>query len=373
MEKMATFDDWTDLFYKWQKDIGFDSSLVKGYPFEAFYEEPQTSEVEFGEFAGRKKWENVLQIPTQDMRDALLHLIVYQGDTEFASSEQQRDLIQTAPSPYDLKCLLRVMREEMRHGWQMSHLLVSHFGDSGKLEARKLLERRAYQGNRLLGAFNQTMNHWLDFFTYTAFIDRDGKYQLTMLHHSAFSPLARSMGPMLKEESFHLFTGQSGLIRTVKAGKIPTQIIQKYFNKWISTGHDLFGKDRSASVLRFYRWGLKGRFNEETASAPPKDPERLNDEARVLYHKEIQEIVDGLNQFIPEGQPKLYVPDTKFNRQIGEYAGQPFSVEGKLLSPDEYRRHLENVLPGPGDQDTLSTIFRETNWITEVRDGQGQA
>ncbi len=128
MEKISTFDDWTDLFHKWQKDIGFDSSSIKDYQFDAIYEDPPSSEVEFGEFAGRKKWDRILQVPTQDMRDALEHLIVYQGDTEFASSEQQRNLVNTAPSPYDLKCLLRVMREEMRHGWQMSHVLVNHFG-----------------------------------------------------------------------------------------------------------------------------------------------------------------------------------------------------------------------------------------------------
>ena len=112
-----------------------------------------------------------------------MHLIVYQGDTEFASTEQQRDLLQSAPSEYDRQCLLRVMREEQRHGWQMCHVLVKNFGDSGKLEARKLLERRAYQGTRLLGAFNQPMEHFLEFFVYTCFIDRDGKYQLTMLQH----------------------------------------------------------------------------------------------------------------------------------------------------------------------------------------------
>ena len=106
--------------------------------------------------------------------------------------------------------LLRVMREEQRHGWQMCHVLITNFGDSGKLEARKLLERRAYKNTRLLGAFNKNVDDFIDFVTYTCFIDRDGKYQLTMLHPSSFAPLSRSMGPMLKEEAFHLFTGQSG-------------------------------------------------------------------------------------------------------------------------------------------------------------------
>ncbi|HME60465.1 MAG TPA: hypothetical protein VKH62_04395, partial [Candidatus Binatia bacterium] len=100
-ERIANFDDWKDLFYKWQSDIGFDASLVKDYKFEAIYDAGTGAEIEFGDFKGRKKFEKLLDIPTQDMRDALLHLIFYQGDTEFGSSEQQRKLIDSAPTDYD--------------------------------------------------------------------------------------------------------------------------------------------------------------------------------------------------------------------------------------------------------------------------------
>jgi len=362
-QKISTFDDWTDYFHKWQKDIGFDASQVKDYKFDAFYAEPPHSEIEFGEFKGRKKWEKILEVPTQDMRDSLQHLVVYQGDTEFASTEQQRNLVNSAPTNYDLQCLLRVMREEQRHGWQMCHVLVNHFGDSGKLEARKLLERRAYQGTRLLGAFNQPIDHFLEFFVYTCFIDRDGKYQLTMLHHSGFAPLARSMGPMLKEEAFHLFTGQSGLSRVLKAGKISVDIIQKYLNKWLSTGQDLLGKDHSSSALRFYRWGFKGRFDEETAEEPPKDLERLNEDARHQYYNECGEIINSLNRLIPSGQPKLYVPHAKFNRQIGEFAGKRYSVDGEPLSENVYQEHLKTVLPQAEDLQRIKIITKHNDWV----------
>jgi benzoyl-CoA 2,3-dioxygenase component B len=363
MEKIASFDDWIDYFHKWQKDIGFDPSLIKDYNFDAIYDEGTGPEIEFGEFKGRKKFEKLLDIPTQDMRDSLLHLIFYQGDTEFGSSEQQRKLLDTAPCEYDRQCLLRIMREEMRHGWQMCHILVNYFGESGKLEAKKLLERRAYDGTRLLGAFNKQVNDWIDFFTYTCFIDRDGKYQLTMLHHSSFAPLSRSMGPMLKEESFHLFTGQSGLSRIIKAGKVPTEILQKYLNKWLSTGYDLFGKDYSTSAARFYRWGFKGRFDEETASTTPMDVDRLNEEARILYYREDCQIIESLNQSIPTGQLRLRAPDPKFNRQIGEYAGKTYSVDGQLLTETEYKEHLTKVLPGPEDFKVLEPLFKTGNWI----------
>src|ERR1043165_6957552 len=104
-EKIATFDDCKDLFYKWEKDIGFDPAWVGDYKFDAIYDGGTSPEIEFGEFKGRKKFEKVLDVPTQDMRDSLLHLIFYQGDTEFASSEQQRKLIDQAPSDYERQCL----------------------------------------------------------------------------------------------------------------------------------------------------------------------------------------------------------------------------------------------------------------------------
>ena len=80
-QKIVTFVDWKDLFYKWQNDIGFDPALIKDYKFDAIYDQGIHPEIEFGEFKGRKKFEKVLDIPTQDMRDSLLHLIFYQGDT----------------------------------------------------------------------------------------------------------------------------------------------------------------------------------------------------------------------------------------------------------------------------------------------------
>src|SRR5439155_574001 len=207
---------------------------------------------------------------------AMLDLEIAQQQELFATSEaRQRTLLQHAPSDYDLLSLMRVMTEEMRHGWQMSYLLCAHFGDEGKREAAKLLERRADEGERLLGSFNELVDNWLDFFTYTQFIDRDGKFQLTMLSTSAFDPLSRSMIPMLKEESYHLGTGNNGLLRIVKAGRMPPEIIQRFFHKWIPTAFDLFGTDNSSSAHWAYVWGLKGRYDERDNQTEPEKADSL--------------------------------------------------------------------------------------------------
>ena len=366
MVKISTFDDWIDYFRQWQQDIGYDPALLNNYQFETKLGELHSSEIEFGDFKGQAKWQRLTQIPNQSIRDALMNLIVYQGDTEFASVEQQKNLLDTAPTEYDRQALTRVNSEEMRHGWQMCYLLVNYFGDSGKLEARKLLERRAFRGDRLLGSFNAPVNNWLDFFTYTEFVDRDGKYQLTMLSHSAFAPLAESVTAMLKEEFFHMFTGHTGLTRILRAGKIPIPIVQKYFNKWLSTAYDLFGTDHSSSAHWTYTWGLKGRFDEHEATLPA-EKDRLNDLARSHYMTESGKLIDQLNQLIPADQPKLYAPDLKFNRSIGEYVGKTYSVTGEALTPEEYQKHLSDALPTTEDERILAEIIEGKDWVTQLQ------
>jgi len=365
MARVVNFDDWVDYFRLWQKDLGIDISLLGDYTFGVKLGELPSKEIQFGSYKGDRRWETVMDIPDQRIRDSLLHLIVYQGDTEFASSEQQRKLVLNPPSNYDLQCAVRVMREEMRHGWQMSYLLVQHFGRSGKLEAQKLLERRAYEGTRLLGAFNQDVHDWLDFYCYTALVDRDGKYQLTMLNQSSFQPLASSMGPMLQEEAFHLLSGFTGLSRILKAGQVPTPIIQKHIDKWYSAALDLFGVDHSNSAHWFYVWGLKGRFDESTAGTL-EDPNELNEIARQQYHREVEEMIQAWNRLVADGQPPLTLPDHRFNRAVGDYANLPFGRSGEMLSPEQHKLQVAEYLPSAKDKEALSDIFKQPDWILPV-------
>ena len=359
----TTFDDWVSQFGDWQKKVGFDTSWLGDYRFEAKYDfENVNPVIEFGDYKGKPKWERPLQIPHQNIRDALLHLITVQGDTEFASVEQQRHLLDTAPTEYDRKSALRIMAEEQRHGWQMCHLLMTHFGKEGAREAQKLLQRNANEGNRILGSFNEPTKNWLDFFVFTQFVDRDGKYQLKMLSHSAFKPLAASMGPMLKEESFHLGTGSNGLRRIVKAGVVPIPVLQRAFNRWIPTAFDLFGKDGSTSSEWAYVWGIKGRYDEDTNQTPVEDKRLLNAYNRDLYRQEIVREVEIINKSV-EGPQKLMVPDVRFHRAIGEFEGKEYTVEGQpWKGKGSYADYLATVLPTKEDDAVLAECFKG-DWI----------
>ncbi len=364
-----TWDDWISNFATWQDNVGFKREWMGDFDLSIQFDWERAGDViEFGDYEGRAKWERSLQVPHQSMRDALVSMITVQGDTEFASVEQQRHLLATAPTDYDRYAAARIMAEEQRHGWQMAYLLMTYFGQQGRREAQKLLERNAQDGDRLLGAFNRPMPHWLDFFCYTMFVDRDGKFQLGMLSTSAFKPLAASMGPMLKEESFHLGTGSNGLRRIIKAGVIPGDMLQRYINKWVSTAHDLFGVDASSSAHWSYVWGIKGRWDErkKLENGDEVIKETLNEEARGHYHDEIALEVEKLNGYLPEGATKLYVPHENFYREIGAFKRQKFTVEGIKFegSDEEWTTYIHEYLPTAQDEEDLKELFK-LEWVAE--------
>ena len=367
-ELPKTLDDWISNFNDWQQRVGFNPDWLGDFELSVLFDWDRAGEtIEYGDYSGRSKWERSLQVPHQNIRDSLISMITVQGDTEFASVEQQRHLLATAPTDYDRYAAARIMAEEQRHGWQMAYLLMTYFGQQGAREAQKLLERNAQDGNRLLGAFNRPMPHWLDFFCYTMFVDRDGKYQLGMLSTSAFKPLAASMGPMLKEESFHLGTGSNGLRRIIKAGVVPLDMLQRYFNKWVSTAHDLFGTDSSSSAHWAYVWGIKGRWDErkKAGEGVEVDKEVLNEESRGHYHDEIVAEVEKLNKYLPEdANAKLYVAHENFNREIGDCAGKRYMVSGEPFTgnDEEWSNYISEILPTKEDEEKLKEIFQE-EWI----------
>jgi benzoyl-CoA 2,3-dioxygenase component B len=169
------------------------------------------------------------------------------------------------------------------------------------------------------------------------------------------------MGPMLREESYHMGTGITGLRRIAKAGVIPVEIQQKYYNKWISGSLDLFGTDHSGSAQWAYAWGIKGRVDEDKAGVQV-DKEHLNERARQQFFDEVTSTVARVNEVNPS-ETKFYVPDMRFNRAIGAYAGQRYGVDGRKLTEEEWTAYAATVLPSDADETKLKEYFKNSNWI----------
>jgi benzoyl-CoA 2,3-dioxygenase component B len=367
----------------------------------------------FGDSMGQPVWQNV----PGEHRNTLRRLIVTQGDTEPASVEQQRLLGHTCPSLYDLRNLFQVNVEEGRHLWAMVYLLHSYFGRDGREEAEELLQRRS--GNpdkpRILGAFNAPVDNWLDFFMFTMFTDRDGKYQLLALAESGLDPLARTTRFMLTEEAHHMFVGETGVERVVQRtaelmradpngdvraqGGVPLDVIQRYLNLWFALSLDLFGGEVSSNAASYFAAGLKGRANEDKfedhlalsqhyrmpvvkdgAVVEEDVPLRnaMNEVLRDAYVADCQRGVDRWNKRLAEAglSERLRLPSKRFHRHIGIYAEMPFDADGNLLAQAAYEARQGESLPTDADrayihnlQGAVQEPGKIANWIAKPARG----
>ncbi|HXV63434.1 MAG TPA: benzoyl-CoA 2,3-epoxidase subunit BoxB [Vicinamibacteria bacterium] len=357
----------------------------------------------FGDNEGQPAWQEV----PGEFRTQLRRLIVTQGDTEPASVEQQRHLGRTAPSIYDLRNLFQVNVEEGRHLWAMVYLLHSYFGRDGREEAEELLERRSGDADkpRILGAFNEPCDDWLNFYMFTMFTDRDGKYQLLALAESGLDPLSRTTKFMLTEEAFHMSVGETGVARVVertaelmrehkdddvrKHGGIDLPTIQKYLNFWLSASTDLFGGEISTNAAQYFAAGLKGRNREESYSdhkalegvyhmVVPKGGKLVNEEIplrnamneilRDDYIADCQRGVDRWNKILEEAglSDRLSLPSRRFNRQIGIYSGMRFDPSGKLVTEETWNRERDEWLPTKEDQEFVRGLMHPVEGARQV-------
>lgn len=373
----------------------FDYVKMPDYRWGIFLEPKQEGRTHgFGDFYGQPVWDEV----PGEFRNLLRRLIVTQGDTEPASVEQQRRLGATAPSLYDLRNLFQVNVEEGRHLWAMVYLLHTYFGRDGREEAEELLARRSGDQDkpRILGAFNEPTSHWLSFFMFTMFTDRDGKYQLSALGESGFDPLARTCRFMLTEEAHHMFVGETGVQRVVKRacelmkqpggdvraqGGIDLPTVQKYLNLWYTLSLDLFGGEVSSNAADAFAAGIKGRHKEdkyaehklidsffsmdvwENGQVVHKDVamrNALNEVLRTEYIKDCGRGVERWNKTIREEgiSFELKLPSPKFHRQIGMWAGLCFDPDGNRLSEAEWNRRKSEWLPSQSDEDFVKSLMQ---------------
>jgi benzoyl-CoA 2,3-epoxidase subunit B len=392
----------------------FDYVKMPDYRWGIFLADPNPDRrIGFGDSMGEAVW----PVVPGEHRNTLRRLIVTQGDTEPASVEQQRLLGHTAPSLYDLRNLFQVNVEEGRHLWAMVYLLHSQFGRDGREEAEELLQRRSGNADkpRILGAFNAPVDNWLDFFMFTMFTDRDGKYQLLALAESGFDPLARTTRFMLTEEAHHMFVGESGVERIVQRtaelmrqdpngdaraqGGIPLDMIQRYLNQWFALSLDLFGGEVSSNAASYFAAGLKGRANEEKyedhlalsgsyrmptlkggAIVEEDVPLRnaMNEVLRDQYVEDCQRGVDRWNKHLAEAglTERLRLPSKRFYRHIGLYADLPFAPDGGLLSRQEWEARRGEWLPGDDDKTYVASLQKAVhqpgqiaNWIAKPARG----
>ena len=208
-------------------------------------------------------------------------------------------------------------------------------------------------------------------------------------------------------ESVRMFVGDTGLGRVVRRtaqlmkegdvrelGGIPLDIIQKYINFWFSYSLDLFGGEFSSNSADFFAAGLKGRYKEqeqytdhsasnqnftmmvvEDGQLKPREvPLRnaLNEVLRTEYVKDCEKGLARWNKVLrdEERPERLHLPNPRFHRHVGEYAGHYFDIEGNLISKDEFEKSKAGWLPTLEDREYVRSLMHPVtepgkiaNWI----------
>src|SRR5204862_1241159 len=242
--------------------------------------------VQIGDFKGEQKRVKPDEL-TEEQAKHLLAIIKAQASTEFGSIQQHAGTLERATDDQDRTWVLRVMAEELRHGYQMLHLLLSEDWShvSGGVTGEQMVEEilSMQTGGHVLDAFNLDYDSFMDNIAFAAIIDRVGKYQLTMQKVCAYKPMADSMPPMLREEAFHLAAGVIPLRRWAqRAGGgdpfVTMAVIQKSVNKWLPRGLEMFGDERGGDTN--VKFGFKDMKNRE---------------AQDLYVEEIRRMLRDIN------------------------------------------------------------------------------
>jgi 1,2-phenylacetyl-CoA epoxidase catalytic subunit len=322
--------------------------------------------VQIGEHKGEKKRLQPDQL-TEEEAKHLLAIIRAQASTEFGSIQQHAGTLHRADNEEDRHWVMRVMAEELRHGYQMFHLLLSQDWShvSGGVKGEDMVEEilSMQTGSHVLDAFNLEYDSFIDNICFAALIDRVGKYQLTMQKVCAYKPMADSMPPMLREEAFHLAAGVIPLRRWAQraaAGDplVTMAVIQKSFNKWFPRALEMFGDERGGDTN--VKFGFKDLKNREAQDQYIDEVRRMARDinARFLRARFPDYGLDRIDEVLDEFERSrgshrgvsyedlLHVPDRGFFRRKGEPAFEMIGVEGEAFADvDAYIRHLTQHLP----------------------------
>ena len=391
-------EDWRDTFLP---DYGFLlENWEKHFPKEpmfklcAYREMGICGEVECGPKTGQPKATKPSELDEEQARN-LLGAIRAQASTEFGSIQQHRLTLARAQEEEEQVWVLRMMAEELRHGYQMLHLLVDDdWSCQTQQKSADMVEEilSMQTGSHVLGAFNIDFDSFVDNVVFCALIDRVGKYQLAMQKISAYQPMAESMPQMLREEAFHLATGVVPMRRwATRAAEgeiyITMEMMQKAINKWLPRGLEMFGDERGGGSN--VRMGLKPMKNAEAQSDYYDEVAKVVDDLNIRYIRakvkdssisDARELLETLQK--GRGKAKgvdyselLRMPAKEFFRRRGVPSFTMVGFEGETYNVySDYMNHLRKHLPesylaGRDFRDYAETLKDVTEGTMTAEDG----
>jgi benzoyl-CoA 2,3-dioxygenase component B len=160
-------------------------------------------------------------------------------------------------------------------------------------------------------------------------------------------------------------------------GAVDLPLLQKYLNFWCSSSLDLFGSEVSSNSASNFANGLKGRpdesqyedhvlraahFKLQTPQGAEDVPmlNALNEVMRESYLKDCEIGLKRWNRLIERAGYafRLALPSPHFRRSIGSWVNIPVTPEGKMVTREEFDKHLPDWVPSEADKAFVRSLMQ---------------
>jgi len=236
---------------------------------------------------------------TESYRQALVHLMTMQADSELAGGYGYVPWITRAPGVEEKHVVAQIVKDEIRHATVMYGLLADLGVDvdthvrahdetlTMRISADADIGTSRITSDKRVNIFYYPIESWADFIFFNFCMDRGAGHQLEDVRHCSYGPWARAIEGIFKEERFHIRHGEHWVKRLAE-NRATRAEAQESFDKWYVRTMNIFGRPGSAKNALYRKYRLKLRDN---------------DEVRGTFAAEVAEKAGEVGLVVPEWTP----------------------------------------------------------------------
>ncbi len=224
-----------------------------------------------------------------EYKNALLDLLSFQADSEFAGGQRVEENMKYATRPEEAYRLAKKVMEEMGHGWYCWELMAE-LGVDVNARVQHLVQNRDNPDPkkvRVINGFRQEnwaplFESWADVAMFSTAVTPAAVAFLGQYRQSTYLPWARVSERIWAEEKGHMAFGVWAAKRVLEFdGEEGRKLLQAAVPKFMQIGLGFAGRpsDDSEHFARYFELGLK-----------VKTAQQIQDEYREIVEKRLKEI-----------------------------------------------------------------------------------
>jgi ring-1,2-phenylacetyl-CoA epoxidase subunit PaaA len=237
---------------------------------------------------------------TPEYREALVHLMTMQADSELAGGYGYVPWITKAPTVDEKHVVAQIVKDELRHAAVMyglladlgvdveSHVRAHDEAFTMRIAADADIGTARITADKRVNIFYYPIDTWADFVFFNFCMDRGAGHQLEDVRQCSYGPWARAIEGIFKEEKFHIRHGEYWVKRLAEDPASHDEA-QATFDKWYVRTMNIFGRPGSPKNQRYRTLRLKLRDN---------------DEVRQAFATEVRDLCDKFGLRVPEWKPR---------------------------------------------------------------------